>query len=679
MAGTLLIFSPGLWRLRHELAVLTGLVPKFAVAGTRECAAIAGWGHKPTARRARRIAERFGKPYIAFEDGFLRSVRPGAGTKPLSLVMDRSGIYYDARAPSDLETLLASPAVLATAKAETVIAALKEHRLSKYNDAPARDDFALDGARVLIVDQTFGDASIEGGLSDEKSFTAMVEAAVTEHAGSRVAVKLHPETMGGAKRGYLRDLARKHRLVMLDRPVNPWSLLANIEHVYTVSSQLGFEALMAGCKVTCFGAPFYAGWGVTQDRVAMPRRAQPRSITEIAAAAYLSYAHYFDPWLRRSIDVLIAIDHLAFLRDKYAGNGGYIAGFRIPPWKRRPMKALFAGPGSQFEFFRDVSQAGAAALAHKGIVAAWGKAANQVAPDLHAAGIPLASIEDGFIRSAGLGAAFTPSVSFTIDRHGIYYDPYRPSDLESLLLQMTVSSSMRQRAAELRARILRTDLTKYNIAGQAAAPGVPDNQSVVLVIGQVADDEAVRLGAPATYRDTPLSEGGANLALLRSARARHPDAFLIYKPHPDVERLGRAGAVPEAHRIADLVANDRPIVDLFRIANRVETVTSLAGFEALLRGIPVTAHGRPFYAGWSLTEDLDPPQRRGRALDIDALVAGALILYPHYYDAASNLPCPVEIALDRLDIARAAPRTIRQSAGEWTGRAVIAWRRMRKE
>jgi capsular polysaccharide export protein len=89
----------------------------------------------------------------------------------------------------------------------------------------------------------------------------------------------------------------------------------------------------------------------------------------------------------------------------------------------------------------------------------------------------------------------------------------------------------------------------------------------------------------------------------------------------------------------------------------VHVLTSLAGFEALLRGRAVTCHGTPFYAGWGLTRDLAPvPARRGRALTLDALVAGVLILYPRYLDPVSGLPCPPEVLVERMARAQANNR-----------------------
>ena len=42
--------------------------------------------------------------------------------------------------------------------------------------------------------------------------------------------------------------------------------------VYTVSSQMGFEAIFAGHRPRVFGKPFYAGWGLTEDDEVIPRR-----------------------------------------------------------------------------------------------------------------------------------------------------------------------------------------------------------------------------------------------------------------------------------------------------------------------------------------------------------------------------------------------------------------------
>ena len=85
-------------------------------------------------------------------------------------------------------------------------------------------------------------------------------------------------------------------------------------------------------------------------------------------------------------------------------------------------------------------------------------------------------------------------------------------------------------------------------------------------------------------------------------------------------------------------------------------MTSLMGFEALLRGVPVTTLGAPFYAGWGLTQDLGTvPARRGARPSLSGLVHAVLIDYPRYLDPKTGLPCPVEVVLQRLAEGYDAP------------------------
>src|SRR5688572_32785148 len=136
------VLTAGLWRLRREIAALTDMIPVRSLGLSRGgFDAVAGWGHAPTASRARRLAGRSGKPYIAIEDGPLRSVRPGPAQPPMSMVLDRSGIYYDAATPSDLIALMTDRAWFTPAMAEQAFEAserLKRLRLSKYNSGPER-------------------------------------------------------------------------------------------------------------------------------------------------------------------------------------------------------------------------------------------------------------------------------------------------------------------------------------------------------------------------------------------------------------------------------------------------------------------------------------------------------------------------------------------------------------
>ncbi|MET0269324.1 MAG: beta-3-deoxy-D-manno-oct-2-ulosonic acid transferase, partial [Sphingomonas sp.] len=137
-----------------------------------------------------------------------------------------------------------------------------------------------------------------------------------------------------------------------------------------------------------------------------------------------------------------------------------------------------------------------------------------------------------------------------------------------------------------------------------------------------------------------------------------PEAEIWFRPHPDVDSGLRPGAVPDeiALQHADRIVRGGGMAPLLDAVDAVHTLTSLTGFEALLRGVEVICHGTPFYAGWGLTRDLAPsPPRRSRRLQLDELVAGVLILYPRYLDPETGLPCPPEVLVARL-AGQHAPR-----------------------
>lgn len=320
--------------------------------------------------------------------------------------------------------------------------------------------------------------------------------------------------------------------------------------------------------------------------------------------------------------------------------------YGLTRWKRPIAGEFLDGPGGEPRFVRGPEAAAREAAADSGQVVAWASRRIEAAEAAaRARGVPFGRLEDGFLRSVGLGAAFIGPLSLVLDFSGIYYDPSRPSDLETLLAQADISEGLARRAADLRRRLVAESVTKYNV-GDDEPPVVPPGAYGVLVPGQVEDDASIVKGAGAVR---------TNLGLLAAVRARRPDAFIVYKPHPDVVAGYRKGAVApdEARRLADAIVVDGSIAALYPQCRAVETMTSLSGFEGLLRGLDVVTHGQPFYAGWGLTEDLAPHQRRGRPRTLDELVAATLILYPLYRDPVTRLPCGPETALDRLIEARA--------------------------
>ena len=587
---------------------------------------VVGWGHKPTADKARCYALKHNLPYIALEDGFLRSLDLGCkGAQPLSLVVDHTGIYYDATGPSDLENLLNGSGGDSEGQlqsAQHAIEAIKRHDLSKYNHAPRAAEKLLGDAscpRVLILDQTKGDTSVTLGRAD---------------------------VLAGKKQGYLTEAAKRRGIAIIAQDVSPLSLLAQADVVYTVTSQMGFEALLLGKEVHCFGMPFYAGWGATHDRLTCPRRAKRRTAEEIFAAAYMLYARYVNPVAAKRCDIHEAIRILAAQRFQNERNKGFHACVGFSRWKRPHARAFLQSTTGSIRFFSDWWKAIKWAQANGGDVVVWAsKCTIGLESSCQTMGVRLIRMEDGFIRSVGLGSDFNWPYSLVLDEKGIYYDPSSPSGLEDILNTLPEHperAELCSRASALRGFIVEKGITKYNTGVDAVTRGdFSAKGRLLLVPGQVEDDASVRLGGCGLF---------SNVDLLKAVRERHPDAFIIYKPHPDVESRNRKGRIPdeEALRYADRVVRNVRMDVLLGIVDEVHTLTSLTGFEALLRGIEVHAYGGPFYAGWGLTHDrVDFPRRKAR-LSLEELIAGTLILYPSYYDWQTKGFCTPEDICYRL-------------------------------
>ncbi len=308
-------------------------------------------------------------------------------------------------------------------------------------------------------------------------------------------------------------------------------------------------------------------------------------------------------------------------------------------WKRAPLRALLAD--SHVQFVDDANSLAAGAT-----VAVWGL--STPAPDR--SDLVFLHVEDGFLRSVGLGAELTRPVSWVVDRRGLYYDATRPSDLEALLQTTCFGPAELARAAAMREAVVNAGLTKYNAErGQWRRPA--GAKKVLLVPGQVESDASLRHGCPGPR---------TNYALVSAVRDAAPEAFIVYKPHPDVRAGLRAPGVDEGRIAArvDAVVNDVDMHQLLNEVDEVHVLTSLTGFEALLRQKPVTCHGQPFYAGWGLTRDLFPLSRRTRGLSLDELVAGALLQYPAYFDRDWHRVSPesaLSLLRERRDLVQGRP------------------------
>lgn len=248
---------------------------------------------------------------IFFEMGFLASptswsqalTSGSRGSACLGYVFDDRAQYYMADYETRLTEKLNGDFRLTPYEQERACGLMRrivDARISKYNSQPFfRPPVSLQHEkRVLVVDQTFADASIAYGHASEQTFKNMLDAALRENPDAEILIKTHPDinwASKGTRRGYFDQMKSEGRIRILRDSVNPFQIFDLVDKVYVGTSGLGFEALLAGKQVVCFGAPCYAGWGLTDDRIPVPHRRRQRSLAEFFYAFYIWYTIYHLP------------------------------------------------------------------------------------------------------------------------------------------------------------------------------------------------------------------------------------------------------------------------------------------------------------------------------------------------------------------------------------------------
>lgn len=591
-------------------------------------------------RNCRNRIEQENRRRLAPRDGLIRSIRP---EDPSLSHLDRVfGMLPDDRSPvlSRLIDRAAKSMTEATAaRARSLIATIVDGRLSHCNHR--HDVSSPQRPHLLVVE---ADPTRRSARRDS---LAMLDLARSEFPEHLILVCTDADRRGAAG-GTIRasDLTNRPNVQRLPESWHLAPLLETADHVYVETSPIGFEALLRDRAVTCIGTPFYAGRGLTRDldpssgKVRASRLA-PVSLDTLVHAVMIEATEWRDPATGTTCPAETVLARLADIRRRCAGDPPRAVAYGFSNHKLAPLQHFF--PMTEFVTRK------AEILADPTLpIIAWGKLLEEGRGRKPAA-IPTAPariihVEDGFTRSRGLGAAHVTPLSWLSDDVGIHYDAAEPSALEVALASLPFDAQDLARARAYRDRIVSLGVSKYNLAGKGWTR--PDGASrVILVPGQVEADASLRYGSP---------DVRSNRALLEAVRRRNPHAHILYRPHPDIVHGHQPGSPEEdARGLADEIDIGTDILDVLSKVDAVETMTSLTGMEALLRGLPVTCHGLPFYAGWGLTEDLLPTPRRGRLLDLDALVFGAYIAAPRFVSPVTGLLMTAEEALDAL----AAPAT----------------------
>jgi glycosyltransferase involved in cell wall biosynthesis len=262
---------------------------------------------------------------LFFEQGFIASTASwfhAFGEKKrvyacLSYIYDDLAFYYMSEYENRLSQKLNSSDKLTqdeSDRALTLISTIVKERISKYNSQPVKPIMVgeADRPKVLVVDQSYGDASTNYGLADDDVFQSMLLSAIRENPDSDIIVKTHPDTVydQGKRTGYFTGLHNFENVYFFKEAINPYCLFDIVDKVYVGTSGVGMEALLAGQTVVCFGAPFYSGWGLTDDRQKVPHRQRERSLVELFYFTYIWYTHYHTPLSDGTCELEEVLDYI---------------------------------------------------------------------------------------------------------------------------------------------------------------------------------------------------------------------------------------------------------------------------------------------------------------------------------------------------------------------------------
>lgn len=506
-------------------------------------------------------------------------------------------------------------------------------------------------------------------LQHAHDLLANVKEAYADQPNLRFWLKPHPLTPANGQ-GILAQAwaSLPHAPVLHPLPVASCTptVCAQASTIVTLSSHVGVEALLLETPVWCSPLAWYGGLGYTHHTVQVrPPKPTPLQLATLFYVAYVAGCVYHNPHTSQPASLASTLDVLHHQRQHVRKHPGPKVVLGKGLWdmaRHLHCKPFLEATGQPIAWVTSSHQALQALHSHpqSSLVLEWPAASyfhylnSQRQTTALAQGIkpkplvttlaqqanrPIVTMEDGFLRSVGLASEMGRPASLCIDEQGIHFNTSPPSDLETLLQTTTFTPHDLERASQLRQLICDNELSKYNMQGSTIVNPMPlphtvlrlaKGKKVILTVGQVPDDASLLCGSP--YLPS-------NIDLMVEVRRRNPDAFIIFKVHPDVVSGTRNGQDEVKHikPLADCITQKLAMEPWLAVCDELHVLTSLSGFEGLLRGKKVVTYGHPFYAGWGLTHDIYPLPQRTRQLTLDELVAGVLIHYPTYYDWQTGL------------------------------------------
>lgn len=585
-----------------------------------------------------------GKKFTGYvEEGFLAYLRhPICGHSPLSVVIDRTGIHYDSTRPSDLQSILIQTAASWTdgmgARARRIMATIRRLRLSKYNHQEGLlGEETGRRYRVLLVDQSTQSRALRYGGANTDIFEQMMDSSCKGFPETDLVVKMHPDHDLNRAKSILHGRIRPGVSALPPR-VNIWSVLNQVDVVYTVSSQVGFEALMAGKKVVCFGQPFYSGWGLTTDVASGRGSGRQLTLEQLVYGVLVKYPLYIHPERQELCDIE---EILSYLESAHLGALGfydriYTVGLR--PQEKRTLPEYLRGHLALDVNHISPKSARSRTYGPTEAVLYWDPR------ECHGDDLSYLESRGVSVLRAGpwpmdpiQGDQAQPNI-LQITRNRLYNDGSPRNDLVLLLEQAHFDFDLLRRAETLQQNFLAVLEQESKIRSHAL-----NNQSVgrwiALVLGQGEGE------GPWGVREKAVS---TDHELLTQVRLDFPEAYILYAPPVGESYSENHVPMSVDPTLYDQLVRPEHTVSCFKLADAVHVVSAFRGIYALIYGKLLYTYGRPFYAGWGLTHDAEVFVGRSKQRSLTELLCATFILAPTYFNWLTRTSGTPEEAVRRL-------------------------------
>ena len=558
---------------------------------------------------------------------------------PLSIYFAyQSDVYYDFTKESNIESILRSnwiPSEEEWKLAASALQMINKYGITKYNEYPHLPENFVKSSNIhniLLVDQPVDDHTVLTGSANEQTFNDMLLYAFDNFPYSTIYVKLHPDTIDGKKEGYLKRLLDKHQLadhpsiVLIDQHCNITSFFNFVQEVFVVTSQVGFEALLRGKSVTCFGMPFYAGWGLTNDMQVLTYAKPKRTLIDLFIVLAIQHCLYLNPFTKKKGTILDFLEYIS-LQQRHSNKKDILFyNSHFSDCKNidllldlKGKKPVSLNNPRKFKKYYDCLVIADNKKDYQAVTANKCK---------HSA-----FMADGFLFSS-FGSPKEP-LSLIIDYNGPYYDPKAYSDLEYLLSNENFTEHEKKLSEHFLDSLRVTYAQKARleeVGNLAAIKRDAGSKKIIFVPGQAEDDDLTFVGGHMAINN--------DYHFLKTICEQNENSFIVYKPHHNHKTKTNSEVSKEGiislNAIAGQKKNKLVIEDNASISHCIDYCTEVhinnhdCGLEAIIKGKKVITYGNPFYSGYGLTEDKQHSLRPKRNLTVHELALGTYMLYPRY-------------------------------------------------